>query len=356
MAFFSRERLRLDSQGLDYLRVNLLVRKKRSIPLAEIESVSQYSIMVTDHSGARPNTYTKKCHPEYGLEIETLGLPLRFSQGRDQDAVGRLQERIEGRLRELNPDWVNASWCDDREVLDASRVLSQPPSDSKIFCRREWDHTEFTRRVSADWFTTLLAASVIGIVTLCIVFTRVFGKLDEFSLLYTIPGGLACLVLVLPWISLMLSRRRWVVRPGEITTMIPCFGLGRSHTTEVEWLDRIELRRISTSAWKRWLRYGLGYGEGVPGFELAFVDLNMNVTAVLGPLTEGEARWMAGIIAQVLEDALPKSGESFDRWSVSVDAPVKGSQVMGDVYLDEPMTAEGSNGSSRVAKARAPSE
>jgi hypothetical protein len=78
--------------------------------------------------------------------------------------------------------------------------------------------------------------------------------------------------------------------------------------------------------------------------------------AILGPLSEGEARWMAGIIAEVLKDALPKAGQRFERWSVSVDAPVDGSQSMGDVYLDEPMADAGSNGSSKAAKLRASSE
>ncbi len=60
-------------------------------------------------------------------------------------------------------------------------------------------------------------------------------------------------------------------------------------------------------------------------------------TIVLGPLTEGEARWMGGIIAEQLKDAFPKKDQSFERWSVTVDAPVAGSPAMADTYLDEPI-------------------
>ena len=54
---------------------------------------------------------------------------------------------------------------------------------------------------------------------------------------------------------------------------------------------------------------------------------------------------MAGITAEVLKDALPKSGQSFQRWRISVNAPAQGSQAMGDVYLDEPIFDSGTSGS-----------
>ena len=86
--------------------------------------------------------------------------------------------------------------------------------------------------------------------------------------------GFAALALIQPWISLVLCRRRWVIRPGEVTTTLPFLGLGWSWTSEVEWLNRIELRRIRSYDWTWQLRWRLVSGEVVPDFELALIDLD----------------------------------------------------------------------------------
>ena len=65
---------------------------------------------------------------------------------------------------------------------------------------------------------------------------------------------------------------------------------------------------------------------------------------------------MAGIIAEVLRDALPRSGQSFERWNVSVNAPAQGSPKMGDVWLDDLNADSDSIGSSKVAKRQVPCE
>jgi hypothetical protein len=80
-----------------------------------------------------------------------------------------------------------------------------------------------------------------------------------------------------------------------------------------------------------------------PGFALALVDLDGENKAVFGPVTEGEARWMAGIVVDVLKDALPNSGEEVYRWSVSVDPPTAGSRAMADAWLDEVAVERGSS-------------
>ena len=86
-AFYNiTELIRIDSRGLEYRRVHDFHRKRRLIPLVEIECVFPYSVRVRDHYGY---------HDEYGLMIETLGYPLRVGPGRDLEAVERLQERIE---------------------------------------------------------------------------------------------------------------------------------------------------------------------------------------------------------------------------------------------------------------------
>ena len=184
------------------------------------------------------------------------------------------------RMRELKPRWVSSTSSNDREVLERSSVLAAPPSDCTIVCRPDWDHTEFIRRRRLRW----------------------------------------C--------------QRWDIRPGEVTSSIRMLGLGWSRTAEVEWLDRFELRRCAKSS--RWFPVGFGFNRPYASFELALVDLKDNDVAVLGPLTRGEALWMAGIIANVLKDALPKEGQTFVRWSVSADSPAVGSKAMATTGSTNP--------------------
>jgi hypothetical protein len=75
------------------------------------------------------------------------------------------------------------------------------------------------------------------------------------------------------------------------------------------------------------------------------LDLDDEDKVLFGPLTEGEARWMAGIVAEILKDALPRRGQEVYRWSVTVDPPAAGSRAMADVWLDEVLANPGSKGS-----------
>ena len=132
---------------------------------------------------------------------------------------------------------------------------------------------------------------------------------------------------------MILGRQRWNVRPGELTSSIRLMGLGWSRTAEIEWLDRYELRRRPQRSGPAPVQFGFNVHD--PGFDLALVDLKDNDVALLGPLTRGEALWMAGIIADILKDALPKEGQIFARWSVSNDPSAGGSKAMADRWLDE---------------------
>ena len=44
---------------------------------------------------------------------------------------------------------------------------------------------------------------------------------------------------------------------------------------------------------------------------------------------------MAGIVADTLKDALPRSGQEVYRWSVKTEPPTAGSRAMADAWLDE---------------------
>ena len=262
-----RERLRIEALALEYLWFDGLIRRRRSIPLGEIMGISTYTKGVLTGDGG--------ISQEYGVEIKSVGQPLRLGQTRDSSEAVDLLRNILARLCKLHPGWINRVEEDEREIVDRSRMLIEPPSDCAIICRREWDHTEFIGR----------------------------------------------------------NCRRWNVRPGELTSSVRLFGIGWSRTVDVEWLDRLELRRSEEKISP--FRRRFGFNEPRPGFELALVDLKENDVALIRPLTRGEALWMAGILADVLKDAFLKDGQTYLRWSVSADAPAFGSKVMGDRWLDE---------------------
>ena len=216
-------------------------------------------------------------------------------------------------------------------------ILTAPPSDCTIVCRRDWDHTEFLRRSQLSWPRWIARASI-GLTIMaiaCLLALRITTGLDLFQFFALVGCGLYSALIVWSWVAIIRNRQLWVVRPGEVTSTVPFMGIVWSRTAEVEWLDRFELRPSAR-------RIGLspvqfGFNEPHRGFDLALVDLKDNNVAVLGPLTRGEALWMAGIIADVLKDALPKEGQTFARWSVSSDTTTGAAKLMGDRWLDEPV-------------------
>jgi hypothetical protein len=309
----SLERIRLVSSGLEYLRGDGLMRRRRAIPFAEIRRLTPYSVMV--ERGRKPSF-----HPEYGVAIETIGRPLCVGQSRDPDAADRLREDLESHLQDRYPAWINQPRPADCEFLDASGSRPEPPSDSTLSCRREWDRTEFLARIPVEPSGTRSVWLVV-----CLLLFGLSATLDEPGPLRTGLFGAGSLGMVL----LSPLRRRWVVRPGEITTFVGVGKLGRSRTTDIEWLERMELRRLpSNTSWNS-------------RFELALVDLDGDDKGAFGPLTEGEARWMAGIVAGILKDALPRTGQEIYRWSVKTEAPTAGSRAMADAWLDEGLAGPG---------------
>jgi hypothetical protein len=339
---FSRERLWIGAGHLDYLSIVGLVRKWRTIPFEEIQRLTRYGVMVGDES--------QPLHPEYGLAIEMDGPTLRVGQSRDPDEVDQLQEEITRNLQEWYPALANGPRCPAREaakagrllrtrmasldvadrpdceILDASGMRPEPPSDSALSCRREWDRTEFLLRIPAERSPSRHYSLVFA----CLWFGLLLAMMARPSV--SIGVFVAALSAGIALTSALL-RRRWVARPGEIRMSIPGLGLLWSRTIEIEWLEQIELRRIPPNmSW-------------ASSFQLALVDLDGTDKVVFGPLTEGEARWMAGIVAEVLKDALPKSGQEVYRWSVSVDEPTAGSKAMADAWLDAGLAGSGSKGS-----------
>jgi hypothetical protein len=313
---FGCEELWLDKLGIHHHLSDGLMNRRRFIAFPEIRRITRYAVLVGGGEFRQP-------FPEFGVAIETLGRPLCLGWSCDHEEVDWLFDNLEWHLRDRYPAWVNAPEVPDREVLDASTSPTELPSDSTLSCRREWDRTEFVvGHVHEQPFVLAALASaliVLGLVAMS--GTSSYPVSAFFAVIGLIAAGLVVL--------LSLAARRWVVRPGEITEFVGIWRLGWSRTTEIEWLDRIELRKIAGAA-PRGSR-----------FELALVDLDEDDTFVFSPLTEGEARGMAGIIGRVLKDALPRNGQDVYRWSVTVDPPAAGSRAMGDVWLDEVLPGAG---------------
>ncbi len=336
---FAREQLEIDATGLEYRWSNGLARDSRLLPFPELRSITPYVVTVRRVNNQWP--YQPCDEYVYGLAIETLGRTLYVGQSREADAVDRLQEILDRLLRVWYPVWGTPPQCNDGGAVQGLGKLPVPPSDSRLSCRREWDRTEFLcqdpvdRSVCLCVFPAALAAMSLP----CIALGRIATSADSLlfpGLLVVASAGLCTMI---PWIWAMLGRRRWAVRPGEITITIPGLGLLWSRTTEIEWLDRIDLCRIASP--------DDVYRYREPRFRLALVDLDGDDRATFGPLTEGEARWMAGIVADVLKDALPRDGQEIYRWSVSAEAPAAGSRAMADAWLDEGLAGPGARGSER---------
>jgi hypothetical protein len=201
---FGREQLRIGARGLDYLLTDGLVSRRRAIPIAEIRRLTPYVVMVS--AGDR-----RTRHPEYGLAIETFGRTLCVGQDRDPELVDQLREDVLRNLCEWDPAWVDAPECPALEVLATAGTRAEPPSDSALNCRREWERTEFRRSYRVDRSTAVYSWSfaLIFFALLCVTLATSTHAITPLILAVLATAGL-----LLP---LAEARRCWVVRPGEIT-------------------------------------------------------------------------------------------------------------------------------------------
>ena len=172
------------------------------IPFPEIRCLRRYGVMV-DGGQSQPS------HPEYGLAIETSGQTLCVGQCRDRDRVDQLREDLEWHLRDRYAAWVNEREYVDCEILDASAIRPEPPWDSTLSCRREWDRTEFVRRIQEKRPSVLDGLAFILLVfgLACTPPTPSAPSIARVLVPFLVMAGLLLLAAS--------ARRNWVVRHGR---------------------------------------------------------------------------------------------------------------------------------------------
>ena len=321
---FGSENLRIGPDGLEYRSRALVPLRERHVPLHEIRGVSHYS-RVVDHEHDRT---------EHGLMIETLGKPVRYGQGVEPMEWLWLADRLHRHLQALVPDRTIEHRPEGAveksvriEVIRPEWDIPDPPSDSRIQSRTDWDRLDFVRRGSFS-LAALGTVTFLNLFWNDIVAVFVMQLLKEFQwflCILLIPFEVIGLGMFLSWWAVLLAPfrvERWSISPGEISTRFSILGMGISRRYDAQELGRIELRK-GASGWN--LRQALQGDEADTPYSLGLVGRDGRDRLVIDGLTEGEARWVGGVACDVLKGRLPKDGgaatggEAASLWDREID-------------------------------------
>jgi hypothetical protein len=303
--FFGSEGLRIGPDGVEYRYRILIGLGRRQIPLEEVRAVEPGAVLWNER-GKRS-----------GLIIETWGKPIRIGQPIDPSAGLWLAGLVHRHLQGLSPGRVILLRADEAvrasmqvEVLRPEGIAREPPSDSEIELRQDWDRTEFIAR------RTFALGAFVGVVLLNFVVNgfiaiwvhHVIRKPQDWPMLLILvgPWGLASFALIGIWMRVWAGpfwRRTWTIGRGALTARTSIFGIGRTRHYDLFDVDRIELRRGSGEQERKW---SLNGQEVDRPFALGLVGRGGRDLLVIGGLTEGEARWMGGRLLETLPGSLPK--------------------------------------------------
>jgi hypothetical protein len=295
------ERLRVGPDGLEHR--TLLGR--RLVPLAEVMGVAHDSKVVdAQGNGTEP-----------GVKVETLGRPVRFGQGLDEAERLWLADRLLGRFHALCPTRTfehrpgkAVKPAEQVEVLRPGRVTPGPPSDCAIRSHSDWGRTTFVR-----WGTLSLAN--LGITTFLVLFwdggvgvfvMQLLKEFQWFPFLFLLPFEAVGVALIVAWLGVLLApfrAERWSVSPAGVAARSSVLGVGRSSQFEPADLGRVELRKYA-----RGRKGAAPDEEGDTPYSLGLVGRDGRDLLVVDGLTEGEARWVGGVLVDTLKGSLPKDG------------------------------------------------
>jgi hypothetical protein len=340
-ALFCREDLRLGPDGVTFRRNVLVPLTRRHVPLEEVTAFAPYYDAT---KGVR------------GVEMQTAGKPVRFAAELPDEERHSLLQKLNEHLATLRPkharqinevllklevppsdgetpqedddhaesrnvvvkDKTTEAASADIAVESASITLTADdpptarPSDSAWRRVEDFQAIVFSSRGRLSFMSLLvllfLNAFWNGIVSLFLLMALglIPGGPDGFMrwimLLFLVPFvliGLLFLVLLLAAILEPLRRSRWRFDDAEISYRFSYFGLGPRWRYPATHIDDLQIQwdvESDRKGKKRFTRKKpTDAGDFVP-HRLAFVDQNREPICSIDGLTEGEARWMGGIV------------------------------------------------------------
>ncbi len=314
---FGKETLLLRSDEALFLRTALIRLSSRVVPRPEIRGFRECR-----------SSHTENDEYLYGIEMVTLGKPVRFAfrlPDRERawliDRLNRfLGTEVEAETPAARTPMSSGSMLArkaslsrdamaDSEVLTFDNTREDPPTDGSWSFLDDIDAFGFWQqgRLHIVMLAGLLFINAFwnGIVS---VFVLVLWGLMPGNnvvpqgwewwglFVFLIPFEVIGLIMFLALLAVLLEpfrRTRWRFEENRIVRQMSWPVYDHSKAWEVPGLDRLELRQRSRREQPHSLTDATGEVSTQTPFALAFVsDGNVDV-CVLDNLTEGEARWMA---------------------------------------------------------------
>lgn len=315
---FGHQRLRLDSQGLDYEFRALVPLRRRHIPREELKQ----AVAAIGRATSQSNAWA--C-----LRIETAGKPVNFGSDLDHDELHWLVQRVNQQLDRLKPrrsrirdrssdaeppqDEPQRSASGAETLTLASRPLVAP-SDCRYALESDFDELRFVW--AGRWsLATIGGATFLNLFWNGIVSVFVLELVRDFQWLmffFLIPFEAIGLAMFGAWVLALAApacRERWTFGREEIAHRRSLFGLGWTRRYCAEPFDRIELHDRSTLSGASQQAAVIDMTDSGGDYLLSFISRDQRIVVQIKSLTEGEARWIAD---QVLR-ARPKWFQSMRR-------------------------------------------
>jgi hypothetical protein len=298
-----RERLTIGPEGLEYVRWAGVELGRRTVGLDEVTGISRFTRNVGGESGGT----------ELGLQVDTIGRPIRFGQGityGEWEWQARLLKADLERWRrgrEVPIDWMTQV-ATVVEWLQPGQVGREPPPGSSIQLESDWEATRFIRpgrfelaNLGAATFPTLFVNSIVGFFLYLL--TREF---QWFLCLYLILFGLVGLTLIVAWFSVLLApfgRREWAVGRDDITVRSTLLGIGGTRYVDPDRVACIALcKNVRNRSWYE--KLGPDREFDARPFALVLVGRGSRDRVLVDDLTEDEARWMGVTLCNLLRHHL----------------------------------------------------
>jgi hypothetical protein len=330
--FLERERFELDADGVRFSRRAVVSLASRNVPLEEIQAFDAYSVVTDSESNTS----------ERGIEMQTLGKPVRFGQGLSEPEIAWFKDELNEHLamaRNTDPRQLSTGVneeiathesnlegdgdADDRsgERLVMGSSVIAPPSDTRWRRLSDFSDVIITERGRFEWSTvgTLMFVNAFwnGILSVFIV-----GLIGGPNIPGPPPGGWMWwgeFVFLIPFeviglvmlfaliVGLLEPIRRTTYRFGyqEVTSRTEWMGIGYTWRQAISGVQRIDLSRVldvgQTNA-KPFGQIRQPSRSGTTSYQISLIDRSNCETYSIGGLTEGEARWIGDVLLRERPD------------------------------------------------------